>query len=143
MTATLLQIQIATALTETGVGDIRWVLLDSNDDLAPNLTPPAVTPLAATEPVGPEHTAMATEAAAVQNPAAADALGRTDPIECEREPKAEPEPESDPHTDLTYQVLRAIVLVAALAAAWWTASSLLEHRSPSNAATAVSRPAAP
>jgi hypothetical protein len=53
------------------------------------------------------------------------------------------EPESDPHADLTYQVLRALVLVAALTAAWWTASSMIEQRGVQTTAPSTAKAATP
>lgn len=125
MTTNLLQIQIATALTEAGVGDIRWVLLDSSDGAEPSVTAPAAVPVAV------EAVRVATATAPVPANDAAPA------------PMKAVEPESDPHADLTYQVLRALVLVAALTAAWWTASSMIEQRGVQTTAPSTAKAATP
>lgn len=108
----LIQIQIASVLSEEGVGDIRWVLLDPSDgDDAPMLpVPPAgLVPVACAMPV-----AVTPSQAAGSAPEAA-----TD---------APPNPQDEHHAAWTYQVLRAVIVVAALTLAWWVAGSLLEHR---------------
>lgn len=131
MTTNLQQIQIATALTETGVGDIRWVLLDSSEGAEPSVTVPAAAP------------AVAVVEAVHVEPAAAPAASPADRPALVATKSVVAEPEDDPRADLTYQVLRALVLVAALTAAWWTASSVIEQRSAPSATPSAARAATP
>jgi hypothetical protein len=119
MLPNLIQIQIASALSEDGVGDIRWVLLDPSE-AAPEqeASVPAQEggslPLAA-QVTMPSMPSMADHAAAS--------------TESTRETASSSDAQDGHQAAWTYEVLRALVLVAALTAAWWTAVSLLDQRS--------------
>jgi len=124
MVPNLIQIQIASALSEDGVGDIRWVLLDPSD-------------------ASPEQEAsLPAQDAAVLSAAAQAAVSSTPgSAPASAEPAREPLSTSDAHDGhqaaWTYEVLRALVLVAALTAAWWTAVSLLDQRGASSSGPQV------
>jgi len=80
----MIEVQIATTVSEDGVGGICWVLLDPSE--------------------------VALPAGAVQQ-------APTDPPAAPDVDAADPRP-----ARWVYHLLRALVLAAALAAAWWTAS---------------------
>lgn len=79
----MIQVKIATSVSEAGVGDVRWVLVD------PSEVPPP-----------PE-----------------DATLDTDP--------AQDTPPEARRTARLLRVMQALVLLAALAGAWWVSSSLI------------------
>lgn len=82
----LIQVQIAAGLSEDGVDDVRWVLLDPGD--APQATPAAAAAKATAASAGPDTV-----------PAALDPRPTR---RCLRDP-----------------TLRVLVLLAAMAGAWW------------------------
>lgn len=130
MVPNLIQIQIASALSEDGVGDIRWVLLDPSD-----ASPEQAASLPAQD--GAVLTAAA-QAAVSSPPGSAPAPA---------EPTGGPLSTSDAHDGhqaaWTYEVLRALVLVAALTAAWWTAVSLFDQRGAPSSGPQVSNRSTP
>ena len=135
----LIQIQVATTLSEDGVSDVRWVLIEPSDAATePQAVPAAAMPEPASASLMPLRagaSAVAASAIAASEPsivspgkepirlAAVDLADTGDAPEGRQAAK-------------TYQVLRAVVLAAALLGAWWVASSVLEHR-PSGAKVRV------
>jgi hypothetical protein len=118
MVPSLIQIQIATVLTEDDVGDIRWVLLDPSD-AGPSVVSAAI-PIVAGNPACPATPVRSVPSILTQ--AANDAPpGR--------------------QAAWTYQVLRAVVLAVALLGAWWVASMVLAQRSGSGTAVSPVPPA--
>lgn len=112
----MIQIQIATSLDEVGVGGIRWVLLDPSEAAAACASRPAEN--------------LASVAADDGRPTAPSAGDRA----------RETSHSFGHQADRTYQVVRAVVLAAALAGAWWMASIALEGgQTPSDTVTKVSR----
>lgn len=118
MSTGMIQIQIAGALSEDGVGDVRWVLLDASE--APDPPTPGTTPARA----DPAPTTMKPAAPA----AAAAPAGMAVSPSARVAPSGAKERDEAHQAALAYQVLRAVVLVAALTAAWWTAATLLDGR---------------
>jgi len=135
----LIQIQVATTLSEVGVSDVRWVLIEPPDSAtelqavsaAPTPGPASATPM----PLRAGASPVATSAIAASEPSAGSPgkeSNRTAPVDMAGNADA---PEGRQAVK-TYQVLRAVVLAAALLGAWWVASSVLEHR-PSSAKARV------
>ncbi len=109
----MIQVQIAATLEADGVCGSRWVLVDPSDTAASASAPTAAGGAPAVPDVVP------------------DAIS-------ERSPRVA----TVKRTPLTLQVLSAVVLLAALAGAWWLASSVLEARGagkPAGAAAAAAR----
>lgn len=130
MLPSMIQIQIASALSEDGVGDIRWVLLDPSED----------TPEPASSAPVQEGGALP-RAAHVAAPSMAASVPA--PAESAREPGSTADAPDGNQAAWTYEVLRALVLVAALTAAWWTAVSLLDQRSAPSSDPQVSNRSTP
>ena len=98
----MIQVQIAASVQEEGVADLRWVLLDLSEAAVPVRHEPLV-----------QGRAAHGRAASLQSPS---------------QPYPRPLPATHPGARWTYWVLRAAVLIAALAGAMWTSSSLLNLR---------------
>jgi len=130
MLPSLIQIQIASAVSEDGVGDIRWVLLDPSEaaqDQTPSL------------PIQ-DGAVLAAASMAASSPPAASAPAPAEPA---REQASTADTHDGQQAAWTYEVLRALVLVAALTAAWWTAVSLLDQRSAPSSGPQVSNRSTP
>lgn len=141
----LIQIQVATTLSEDGVGDVRWVLVEPPDAFVESPKTPAVPALAslvAAPSVAAFPVPGRVEASAGVPSSAtpfAPSVGRS-----AKEPTRPAALEGSDGGDIsegrqaakTYQILRAVVLAAALLGAWWVASSVLDHR-PTNAKARV------
>jgi hypothetical protein len=137
----LIQIQVATTLSEDGVSDVRWVLLEPSEvATAPQGSTVAAAPASApvsAAPMTPRGGAstLAASAIASSEPSIAG-LGK-EPVRLAAPDMADSGDASEGRQAAkTYQVLRAVVLAAALLGAWWVASSVLEHR-PSGAKARV------
>lgn len=141
----MIQIQIAGGLSEQGVSDICWVLLDPADpadpaDAADLATPPQVEPTAvapSTLPAAPAHRVVVDRrAAASRSSQGAHAADESRQV---RAGVGDRSDDSSPgKADLVHPVLRLLVLAAALAGAWWLATAKLQSATP-----LVAQPAAP
>jgi hypothetical protein len=130
MLPSLIQIQIASAVSEDGVGDIRWVLLDPSE-VAQDQTPSL--------PIQ-DGAVLSAASMAASSPPAASAPAPAEPA---REQASTADTHDGHQAAWTYEVLRALVLVAALTAAWWTAVSLLDHRGAPSGGSQVSNRSTP
>ena len=131
----MIQIQIAGGLSEQGVFDTCWVLLDPADPLAPPLVEPAaVAPVALS--VAPAHRVVTDRRVAAgrssQVPQVAD-----EPSQLRADVGERSDDPSPGKAELVHHVLRLLVLAAALAGAWWLATAKLQPTTPPAARSAA------
>ena len=139
MLPNLIQIQIAGTLSDVGVGDIRWVLLETPDDLpempempaaaAARVTAKQALPVAQA-PARVMAAAVSTDSVQATDFAATEAHAHGAPItEFAREPESEPEREPDrasaPRSRFWPKLL---IVLMALAGVGWLAVTVLNQR---------------
>ncbi len=132
----MIQIQIAGGLSEQGVSDICWVLLDPADPVAPPLVEAAAA-VPITLPASPTHRVVTDRrAAAARSSQVTQAVDEPRPLRADARGERSDDPSAG-KAELVHQVLRLLVLAAALVGAWWLASAKLQSTAPPLAQWAV------
>ena len=127
----MIQIQIAGGLSEHGVSDICWVLLDPSDPMTIPLPQP-VAVAAALATTKPAEQSVPDRRASSRQPATAAGASEA-PIGVRQTGHQRPDEWAPGKADLVHQVLRIVILAAALAGAWWLATTKVQStQSPAN-----------